>query len=92
LAFSKQLQTHKKQHGKEQKEFKFFLREAVLVGKMAAFFCLRLTISGETIDKYVEDTAVDGSLLHKELGFVPKYDLEITYNIFRTFEKQPSIW
>jgi hypothetical protein len=59
---------------------------------MAAFFCLRLTISGETIDKYVEDTAVDGSLLHKELGFVPKYDLEITYNIFRTFEKQPSIW
>jgi len=64
----------------------------VLVGKMAAFFCLRLTISGETIDKYVEDTAVDGSLLHKELGFVPKYDLEITYNIFRTFEKQPSIW
>ncbi len=64
----------------------------MLVGKMAAFFCLRLTISGETIDKYVEDTAVDGSLLHKELGFVPKYDLEITYNIFRTFEKQPSIW
>jgi nucleoside-diphosphate-sugar epimerase len=27
------------------------------------------------IDKYTEDIAVDGSLIQKELGFVPKYDL-----------------
>jgi len=28
-----------------------------------------------TIDKYTEDIAVDGSLFHEELGFVPQYDL-----------------
>ena len=28
------------------------------------------------IDKYTEDIAVDGSLIQKELGFVPKYDLK----------------
>jgi len=27
------------------------------------------------IDKYTEDIAVDGSLIQKELGFVPQYDL-----------------
>jgi nucleoside-diphosphate-sugar epimerase len=27
------------------------------------------------IDKYTEDIAVDGSLIQKELGFVPRYDL-----------------
>jgi nucleoside-diphosphate-sugar epimerase len=28
------------------------------------------------IDKYTEDIAVDGSLIQKELGFVPRYDLK----------------
>jgi hypothetical protein len=28
------------------------------------------------IDKYSEDIAVDGSLIQKELGFVPQYDLK----------------
>jgi nucleoside-diphosphate-sugar epimerase len=27
------------------------------------------------IDKYTEDIAVDGSLIQRELGFVPEYDL-----------------
>ena len=28
------------------------------------------------IDKYTEDIAVDGSLIQKELRFVPQYDLK----------------
>lgn len=28
------------------------------------------------IDKYTEDIAVDGSLIQKELGFIPQYDLD----------------
>jgi nucleoside-diphosphate-sugar epimerase len=28
------------------------------------------------IDKYTEDIAVDDSLIQKELGFVPQYDLK----------------
>ena len=30
-----------------------------------------------TINKYTEDIAVDGSLIQKELGFIPQYDLKI---------------
>jgi len=33
-------------------------------------------ISRDTIDKYTEDIAVDGSLIQKELGFMPQYDLK----------------
>jgi hypothetical protein len=33
-------------------------------------------VTRETIDKYTEDIAVDGSLIQKELGFVPQYDLK----------------
>ena len=33
-------------------------------------------IARATIDKYTEDIAVDGSLIQKELGFVPRYDLK----------------
>jgi UDP-glucose 4-epimerase len=33
-------------------------------------------ISRDTIDKYTEDIAVDGSLIQEELGFVPQYDLK----------------
>jgi hypothetical protein len=28
------------------------------------------------IDKYTEDISVDGSLIQKELGFIPQYDLK----------------
>ncbi len=28
------------------------------------------------IDKYTEDIAVDGSLIQRELGFMPQYDLK----------------
>ena len=28
------------------------------------------------IDKFTEDIAVDGSLIQKELGFIPQYDLK----------------
>ena len=33
-------------------------------------------IGRATIDKFTEDIAVDGSLIQKELGFVPQYDLK----------------
>jgi nucleoside-diphosphate-sugar epimerase len=33
-------------------------------------------ISRNTTDKYTEDIAVDGSLIQKELGFMPQYDLK----------------
>jgi hypothetical protein len=33
-------------------------------------------ITRETIDKYTEDVAVDDSLMQRELGFVPQYDLK----------------
>ena len=35
----------------------------------------RSPVTGAMIDKYVEDVAVDGSLIQKELGFVPQYNL-----------------
>ena len=41
-------------------------------GRMIGF---KSPISRETIDKYTEDIAVDGSLIRKELGFMPEYDL-----------------
>jgi len=37
---------------------------------------LKPPITGDMIDKYTEDIAVDGSLIQKELGFVPQYDLK----------------
>jgi nucleoside-diphosphate-sugar epimerase len=36
---------------------------------------LKPPITREIIDKYTEDIAVDGSLIQKELGFMPQYDL-----------------
>ena len=33
-------------------------------------------VTREMIDKYTEDIAVDGSLIQKELGFMPQYDLK----------------
>ena len=37
---------------------------------------LKPPITLAIIDKYTEDIAVDGSLIQKELGFVPHYDLK----------------
>jgi len=37
---------------------------------------LKTPITRAIIDKYTEDVAVDGSLIQKELGFVPQYDLK----------------
>ena len=39
-------------------------------------FGLRSPITPGMVDKYTEDIAVDGSLIQKELGFVPQYDLQ----------------
>ena len=36
---------------------------------------LKLPAMRAMIDKYTEDIAVDGSLIQKELGFIPQYDL-----------------
>ena len=36
---------------------------------------LKPPVTRGMIDKYTEDIAVDGSLIQKELGFVPQYDL-----------------
>ena len=37
---------------------------------------LKPPVTRAIIDKYTEDIAVDGSLIQKELGFVPQYDLK----------------
>jgi hypothetical protein len=39
-------------------------------------FGLKSSITSGMVDKYTEDIAVNGSLLQKELGFVPQYDLQ----------------
>lgn len=41
---------------------------------------LRSPIKPEMVDKYTEDIAVNGSLMQKELGFVPEYDLQTGWN------------
>ena len=46
-----------------------------LVEKGSRSIGLKPPITREMIDKYTEDIAVDGSLIQKELGFVPQYDL-----------------
>lgn len=33
-------------------------------------------VTKEMIDKYTEDIAIEGSLIQKELGFIPQYDLQ----------------
>jgi len=46
-----------------------------LIEKGSHTIGLKPPITQEMIDKYTEDIAVDGSLIQKELGFVPQYDL-----------------
>lgn len=47
-----------------------------LVEKGSNAIGLKPPITQAIIDKYTEDIAVDGSLIQKELGFVPQYDLK----------------
>ena len=49
---------------------------AGLIAKGAGLLGRKSPITRETVDKYTEDIAVDGSLFQKEIGFVPMYDLE----------------
>ena len=49
---------------------------AGLIEKGAHTFGIKSPITRASIDKYTEDIAVDGSLIQKELGFVPQYDLK----------------
>jgi len=46
-----------------------------LIEKGSRSIGLKTPITRAIIDKYTEDIAVDGSLIQKELGFVPQYDL-----------------
>lgn len=45
------------------------------IGKGSHAIGLRPLATGEMIDKYTEDTAVDGGLIQRELGFKPQFDL-----------------
>lgn len=49
---------------------------AGLIEKGSNMIGIKAPITRETIDKYVEDIAVDGSFIQRELGFVPQYDLK----------------
>ena len=46
-----------------------------LIEKGSQAIGLKSPVTKAIIDKYTEDIAVDGSLIQKELGFVPQYDL-----------------
>lgn len=46
-----------------------------LIEKGSHVMGLKPPITKAVIDKYTEDIAVDGSLIKKELGFLPQYDL-----------------
>jgi UDP-glucose 4-epimerase len=47
-----------------------------LIEKGSHAIGLKPPITRAIIDKYTEDIAVDSSLIQKELGFVPQYDLK----------------
>ena len=47
-----------------------------LIEKGSRAIGLKPPLTKAIIDKYTEDIAVDGSLIQKELGFVPQYDLK----------------
>jgi nucleoside-diphosphate-sugar epimerase len=48
-----------------------------LIEKGSRAIGLKPPVTRGMIDKYTEDIAVDGSLIQKELGFVPQYDLKM---------------
>ena len=47
-----------------------------LIEKVTNTIGIKSPVTRETVDKYTEDIAVEGSLIQKELGFVPQYDLK----------------
>ena len=47
-----------------------------LIEKGSNAIGIKPPVTKAMIDKYTEDIAVDGSLIKKELGFVPQYDLK----------------
>ncbi len=47
-----------------------------LIEKGSHAIGIKPPVTKAIIDKYTEDIAVDGSLIQKELGFVPQYDLK----------------
>ena len=49
---------------------------AGLIAKGTGVLGRKAPITRETVDKYTEDIAVDGSLFQKEIGFVPQFDLK----------------
>jgi UDP-glucose 4-epimerase len=49
---------------------------AGLIEKGANAIGVKAPVTRETVDKYSEDIAVDGSLIQKELGFTPRYNLK----------------
>ena len=49
---------------------------AGLIEKGASTIGIKSPVTRETVDKYTEDIAVDGSLIQQELGFVPQYNLK----------------
>ena len=49
---------------------------AGLIEKGAGVLGRKAPITRETVDKFTEDIAVDGSLFQKEIGFVPQFDLK----------------
>jgi UDP-glucose 4-epimerase len=49
---------------------------AELIEKGVNTIGIKAPVTRETVDKYTEDIAVDGSLIQQELGFVPQYDLK----------------
>ncbi|MEI6610734.1 MAG: UDP-glucose 4-epimerase, partial [Deltaproteobacteria bacterium] len=49
---------------------------AGLIEKGANTIGIKVPVTRETIDKYTEDIAVDGSLIQQELGFTPQYNLK----------------
>jgi nucleoside-diphosphate-sugar epimerase len=42
----------------------------------AKLFGVESPVTRSTIDKYTEDIAVDGQRIHRDLGFLPEYDLK----------------
>jgi len=49
---------------------------AGLITKGAGLLGRKAPITRDTVDKYTEDIAVDGSLFQKEIGFAPQFDLK----------------
>jgi hypothetical protein len=47
-----------------------------LIEKGSLAIGLKPPVTKAIIDKYTEDIAVEGSLIQKELGFMPQYDLK----------------